>query len=76
MSNQDQQIIMKVKGKTANSTTLIIERQKVQNTNDKMHVAGGEHTGLIISKETCTGNPNLNLNPTRLKRVFYRKWGS
>lgn len=55
MSSDQEQIIMKVKGKTANSTTLIIERQTVQDTNDKMHVAGGEHTGLIISKETCTG---------------------
>lgn len=57
MTEGDQeQVIMTPKGKTANSTTLIIERKKVQKTNDKMHVAGGEHTGIIINKEAATGN--------------------
>lgn len=56
MTEGDQeQVIMTPKGKTANSTTLIIERKKVQKTNDKMHVAGGEHTGIIINKEISTG---------------------
>lgn len=60
MTEGDQeQVIMTPKGKTANSTTLIIERKKVQKTNDKMHVAGGEHTGIIINKEASTGRSNL-----------------
>lgn len=54
-SNEPEQVIMTPKCKTANSTTLIIERRKVNKTNDKMHVAGGEHTGIIINKEAATG---------------------
>lgn len=53
--NHQEQVVMTPKAKTENSTTLIIERRKVQQTNDKMHVAGGEHTGIIINKETATG---------------------
>ncbi|CAH1155133.1 unnamed protein product, partial [Phaedon cochleariae] len=55
--NYDQeQVIMTPKCKTNNSTTLIIERRKVNKTNDNMHVAGGEHTGIIINKEALTEN--------------------
>lgn len=56
---EHEQVVMTPKGKTANSTTLIIERRAVKNTNDKMHVAGGEHTGIIINKETATGNKSV-----------------
>lgn len=47
---------MTPKCKTHNSTTLIIERRKIAKTSDKMHVAGGEHTGIIINKEAATEN--------------------
>ncbi|CAH1111619.1 unnamed protein product [Psylliodes chrysocephalus] len=54
---QDQeQVVMTPKCKTHNSTTLIIERRKIAKTSDKMHVAGGEHTGIIINKEAATEN--------------------
>lgn len=55
-SNGAEQVIMTPKCKTANSTTLIIERRKIVKTDDKMHVAGGEHTGIIINKEAATMN--------------------
>lgn len=56
MTESDQeQVVMTPKAKTENSTTLIIERRRVQKTSDKMHVAGGEHTGIIINKETSSG---------------------
>lgn len=48
---------MTPKCKTANSTTLIIERKKqiaepVLNGNEKdIHVAGGDHKGIIINKQ-------------------------
>ncbi|CAG9860984.1 unnamed protein product [Phyllotreta striolata] len=67
MTETDQeQVVMTPKGKTHNSTTLIIERRKVNKTNDKMHIAGGEHTGIIINKEAITENgaaspPQLSL---------------
>ncbi|CAH1973016.1 unnamed protein product [Acanthoscelides obtectus] len=66
MTDGDEQVMMTPKCKTATSTTLIIERRKVNKANDKMHVAGGEHTGIIINKETATENgetspPQLSL---------------
>ncbi|CAG9836488.1 unnamed protein product [Diabrotica balteata] len=51
-----EQVVMTPKCKTHNSTTLIIERRKINKANDKMHVAGGEHTGIIINKETASEN--------------------
>lgn len=48
-------VVMTPKCKTANSTTLIIERRAVQKTSDKMHVAGGDHTGIVINKEAIIG---------------------
>lgn len=45
-------VVMTPKCKTENSTTLIIERRAVEQPNDKMHVAGGDHTGIVINKET------------------------
>lgn len=56
------QVVMTPKCKTANSTILLIERQVIQNANDKMHVAGGEHTGIVINKEICTGNINVQFS--------------
>lgn len=55
-TTEQEQVVMTPKGKTANSTTLLIERKKVQKTNDKMHVAGGEHTGIVINKEAISGS--------------------
>ncbi|KAG8243875.1 hypothetical protein J6590_035490 [Homalodisca vitripennis] len=49
---------MTPKGKTANSTTLMIERRKIKDENeiksDKIHVAGGAHQGIIINKATAS----------------------
>lgn len=54
-SNQEQ-VVMTPKCKTANSTTLIIERKIIQKTNnEKVHIAGGDHTGIVINKEAATG---------------------
>lgn len=52
---EKEQVVMTPKGKTANSTTLIIERRAVKQTNGNMHVAGGEHTGIVINKEVAAG---------------------
>ncbi|KRT85998.1 hypothetical protein AMK59_335, partial [Oryctes borbonicus] len=53
---EEEQVVMTPKCKTANSTTLIIERKIVKKANDKMHVAGGEHTGIVINKESLSDN--------------------
>ena len=51
------QIVMTPKCKTANSTTLIIERKtKVTLNNDGLtHIAGGDHKGIVINKTAQTG---------------------
>lgn len=55
MSDIEEKIVMTPKCKTANSTTLIVERRAVQQTSEKMHVAGGDHTGIVINKEQVQG---------------------
>lgn len=51
---------MTPKCKTANSTTLIIERQALkppaENGNENnIYIAGGDHKGIVINKQTMTG---------------------
>ncbi|KAK9871148.1 hypothetical protein WA026_011430 [Henosepilachna vigintioctopunctata] len=65
-TKDEEQVVMTPKGKTANSTTLVIERKKIQKTDDKMHIAGGQHTGIVINKEIVIENgtsepPHLSL---------------
>lgn len=53
------QIVMTPKGKTANSTTLMIERRKIKDEDEikknDAHIAGGMHQGIIINKTANTG---------------------
>ncbi|XP_015123699.1 uncharacterized protein LOC107045831 isoform X4 [Diachasma alloeum] len=53
-------IVMTPKCKTANSTTLIIERQTVDRLPEKnqrdVHVAGGDHKGIVINKHAAAAN--------------------
>ncbi|XP_058799256.1 uncharacterized protein LOC131668821 isoform X2 [Phymastichus coffea] len=55
-----EQIVMTPKCKTANSTTLIIERKRqetVANGDQKdVHVAGGDHKGIVINKQMTATN--------------------
>uniref|UniRef100_A0A2A4J236 Winged helix-turn-helix domain-containing protein n=1 Tax=Heliothis virescens TaxID=7102 RepID=A0A2A4J236_HELVI len=52
MAEVEEKVVMTPKCKTANSTTLVIERKAVEpEASDKIHVAGGDHTGIIINKE-------------------------
>ncbi|XP_025834975.1 uncharacterized protein LOC108733669 [Agrilus planipennis] len=69
--NMDQeQVVMTPKCKTANSTVLVIERKKVQATNnDKVHVAGGDHTGIVINKEVVAVNGEVQ-QPAQLSLEF------
>lgn len=56
-----EQVVMTPKCKTENSTTLIIERRAVEQPNEKMHVAGGDHTGIVINKETVIRKSSSHL---------------
>ena len=49
---------MTPKSKTDKSTTIAIERRKVETStgdNGQVHVAGGNHTGIIINKQIANG---------------------
>lgn len=46
---------MTPRGKTANSTTIMVERRKVVSQEGNVHVGGGQHSGIIINKETRPG---------------------
>ncbi|XP_055713959.1 uncharacterized protein LOC129808205 isoform X2 [Phlebotomus papatasi] len=46
-----EQVVMTPKGKTANSTVILIERKLVEEISERVHVAGGDHKGIIINKD-------------------------
>lgn len=68
-TTEPEQVVMTPKGKTANSTTLMIERKKVQKASNTMHVAGGEHTGIVINKEAVAGSGLVLKNLVSLRIV-------
>jgi len=56
MESLEERIVMTPKKKTSNSTTLAMERKAIQTAGEKskktsLHVAGGEHSGIVINKE-------------------------
>lgn len=52
MGESEERIVMTPRGKTANSTTIMVERRKVVSQEGNVHVGGGQHSGIIINKET------------------------
>ncbi|XP_053949608.1 uncharacterized protein LOC128857850 isoform X1 [Anastrepha ludens] len=64
-----EQVVMTPKGKTANSTVILIERKLVDEINERVHVAGGDHTGIIINKDTVSGQKSENV-PAQLSLEF------
>lgn len=56
-----EQVVMTPKGKTSNSTVILIERKLVDEINDRVHVAGGDHTGIIINKDTVNGQKSATV---------------
>jgi len=54
MANDDERIVMTPKKKSGKSTCLAMERRKVEVEKAKktsLHVAGGEHKGIVINKD-------------------------
>ncbi|XP_045115385.1 uncharacterized protein LOC123506982 isoform X2 [Portunus trituberculatus] len=51
MGESEERIVMTPRGKTANSTTIMVERRKVVSQEGNVHVGGGQHSGIIINKE-------------------------
>ncbi|XP_055682548.1 uncharacterized protein LOC129789616 isoform X2 [Lutzomyia longipalpis] len=48
---RQEQVVMTPKGKTSNSTVILIERKLVEEISERVHVAGGDHKGIIINKD-------------------------
>ncbi|XP_062536526.1 uncharacterized protein LOC134205358 isoform X2 [Armigeres subalbatus] len=65
----DEQVVMTPRGKTANSTVLLIERKLVQQVGERTHVAGGDHRGIIINKDAVAGQ-NAERTPAQLSLEF------
>ncbi|XP_071877604.1 uncharacterized protein isoform X4 [Bombus fervidus] len=67
-------IVMTPKCKTANSTTIIIERQALEppteNGNENnVHIAGGDHKGIVINKQAIAVT-NGEIHPAHLCLQF------
>lgn len=59
----EEKVVMTPKGKTTNSTVLLIERKLIDSINERQHVAGGDHTGIIINKDTHVEQKSQHTNP-------------
>lgn len=68
----DEQVVMTPKGKTSNSTVILIERKLVEEVSDRVHVAGGDHQGIIINKDIVKDQKSAKVSPhlTLEFRVF------
>lgn len=63
---EDEQVVMTPRGKTNNSTILLVERKLVErqeDINDRAHIAGGDHKGIIINKELVKEQKSLKTPP-------------
>ncbi|XP_070519498.1 uncharacterized protein [Cardiocondyla obscurior] len=74
MGEKTEHIVMTPKCKTANSTTLIIERQALEapaeNGNENnVHIAGGDHKGIVINKQAVAVT-NGEMHPAQLCLQF------
>ncbi|XP_011049171.1 PREDICTED: uncharacterized protein LOC105142947 isoform X2 [Acromyrmex echinatior] len=73
MGDKTEHIVMTPKCKTANSTTLIIERQALppaENGNENnVHIAGGDHKGIVINKQVVAVT-NGEVHPAQLCLQF------
>lgn len=54
---------MTPRGKTANSTVILIERKLIDRVGDRQHVAGGDHTGIIINKDALNDQRSVIVAP-------------
>lgn len=75
IENTEEQIVMTPKAKTDKSTTIAVERRRVElsdatSENRKIHVAGGDHTGIIINKQMGNGSVDKDNSPYQLSLEF------
>ncbi|XP_037028518.1 uncharacterized protein LOC119068835 isoform X4 [Bradysia coprophila] len=60
---EEEKVVMTPRGKTSNSTIILIERKLVEEIGDRQHVAGGDHTGIIINKDALKDQKSLQVAP-------------
>lgn len=65
-----EKVVMTPRGKTANSTIILIERKLIDSIGERQHVAGGDHTGIIINKDTANGHNDNKLPQSQLSLEF------
>lgn len=58
-----EKVVMTPRGKTSNSTIILIERKLVEEIGDRQHVAGGDHTGIIINKDALNEQKSIQTAP-------------
>lgn len=67
---EEEKVVMTPKGKTSNSTVILIERKLIDTINERQHVAGGDHTGIIINKDSVNGQAKSQLPQAQLSLEF------
>lgn len=60
---ETEKVVMTPRGKTSNSTVILIERKLVEEIGDRQHVAGGDHAGIIINKDALNGQKSDQIQP-------------
>lgn len=63
LPSTEEKVVMTPKGKTSNSTVILIERKLIDSINERQHVAGGDHSGIIINKDTYNGQKSQEQKP-------------
>lgn len=69
VSQQEEQVVMTPRGKTATSTIILVERKLVERIDERVHVAGGDHTGIIINKDAVKDQKS-QVQPAQLQLEF------
>lgn len=54
MSEMEERVVLTPKARTATSTTIMIDRRKMASQDGNVHVGGGQHSGIIINKESTS----------------------
>lgn len=65
----EESVVMTPRGKTSNSTVILVERKLVNSVNERQHVAGGDHSGIIINKDISQGQKS-EVSPPQLSLEF------
>lgn len=69
VGQQEEQVVMTPRGKTATSTVILVERKLIDRIDERVHVAGGDHTGIIINKDAVRDQKS-QLQPAQLQLEF------